>query len=98
MVFSALKKLNTNFLFYTNFSGWSWSSQKNTRVRKILVRNSGAGDGCANFMGALNFCVLSAKKPPCPHKFLVLGGGGYFGFGGGGGKVPILFLWARGFF
>ena len=29
-------------------------------------------------------------------KFLVLGGGG-FGFGGGGG-VPILFLWARGFF
>ena len=29
-------------------------------------------------------------------KFLVLGGGGYFGFGGGG--VPILFLWARGFF
>ena len=30
-------------------------------------------------------------------KFLVLSGGGYFGFGGGGG-VPILFLWARGFF
>ena len=29
-------------------------------------------------------------------KFLVLGGG-YFGFGGGG-EVPILFLWARGFF
>ena len=26
------------------------------------------------------------------------GGGGYFGFGGGGGGVPILFLWARGFF
>ena len=31
------------------------------------------------------------------HKILVLGGG-YFGFGGGGGEVPILFLWARGFF
>ena len=29
-------------------------------------------------------------------KFLVLGGGGYFGFWGGG--VPILFLWAGGFF
>ena len=28
-------------------------------------------------------------------KFLVLGGGI---FGGGGGEVPILFLWARGFF
>ena len=31
-------------------------------------------------------------------KFLVLGGGGgILGFGGGRG-VPILFLWARGFF
>ena len=29
-------------------------------------------------------------------KFLVLGGGGIWGFGGGG--VPILFLWAQGFF
>ena len=27
-------------------------TQKNPRVRKILVRNSGAGNGCANFMGA----------------------------------------------
>ena len=26
--------------------------QKTPRVRKILVRNSGAGNGCANFMGA----------------------------------------------
>ena len=31
-------------------------------------------------------------------KFLVLGGGGILGFGFGGGGVPILFLWARGFF
>ena len=34
-------------------------------------------------------------------KFLVLGGGGVFWvffWGGGGGGVPILFLWARGFF
>ena len=30
-------------------------------------------------------------------KFLVLGGGGILGLGGGG-EVPILFLWARGFF
>ena len=29
-------------------------------------------------------------------KFLVLGGGGYFGFVGG--EVSVLFLWARGFF
>ena len=26
--------------------------QKNPRVRKIRVRNSGAGNGCSNFMGA----------------------------------------------
>ena len=30
-------------------------------------------------------------------KFLVVGGGN-LGFGGGGGGVPILFLWARGVF
>ena len=30
-------------------------------------------------------------------KFLVLGGGGISGLGGGG-EVPILFIWARGFF
>ena len=31
-------------------------------------------------------------------KFLVSGGGGNLVWGGGGGGVPILFLWARGFF
>ena len=36
--------------FYLNRK--SKSFQKNPRVRKILVRNSGAGNGCANFMGA----------------------------------------------
>ena len=41
-------------------------------------------------------CVLSAGKPVSV-KFLVLGGGGYF-WVLGGGEVPILFLWARGFF
>ena len=28
------------------------TGQKNPRVRKIRVRNSGAGNGCANFMDA----------------------------------------------
>ena len=37
------------------------------------------------------------QEKPMSIKFLLLGGGGYFGFWGGGG-VPILFLWARGFF
>ena len=70
--------------------------QKNPRVRKIRVRNSGAGNGCANyFMDAWkNASVLQEKAMSI--KFLVLGGG-YFGFFLGG-EWPILFLWARGFF
>ena len=41
--------------------------QKNPfSVRKIRVRNSGAGNGCANFVGTWKKCVLSAGKPPCP--------------------------------
>ena len=60
-------------------------SQKNPRVRKIRVRNSGAGNGCANFMGAWNFWVLSAGKPHKIPRF----GGGILGLGGG--EVPILF-------
>ena len=33
----------------------SFLHQRNPRVRKIRVRNSGAGNGCANFMGAGTF-------------------------------------------
>ena len=61
--------------------------QKNPRVRKIRVRNSGVGNGCANFMDAWKKCVLSAGKP-MSIKFRVLGGG--FG-GGGGGKCRFYF-------
>ena len=49
--------------------------QKNPRVRKIFVRNSGAGNGCVNFMDAWKQCVLSAGKP-MSIKFLVWGVGG----------------------
>ena len=69
----------------------SENGQRNPRVRKIRVRNSGAGNGCANFMDTWKKCVLSAGKP-VSIKFLLFRGG----FGGGGG-VPILFLWARDF-
>ena len=58
-------------------------NQKNPRGHKIFVRNSGAGNGCANFMGTWKNCFLSARKP-MSIKFLVLGGGGILGFGGGG--------------
>ena len=57
--------------------------QKKPRVRKIRVRNSGAGNGCANFMDAWKKCVLSAGKTRV-HKIPRFRGGGYFGFGGGG--------------
>ena len=58
-------------------------NQKNSRVRKIFVRNSGAGNGCANFMDAWkNASVLQEKFMSI--KFLVLGGGSILGFGGRG--------------
>ena len=65
-------------------------NQKNPRVRKIRVRNSGAGNGCANFMDTWKKCVLSAGKP-MSIKFRVLGGG----FGGGGGSADFIFMGAR---
>ena len=74
--------------------------QKNPRVRKMFVRDSGAGNGCANFMGAWQNCLLSARENLHVHKiprFKGGGGGGILCFSEGGG-VPILFLWARGFF
>ena len=59
---------------------------------KNVVCNSGAGNGCANFMGAWkNAFFLQAKthvRKISPFSFFFWGGGG----------VPILFLWARGFF
>ena len=37
-------------------------NQKSPRVRKIRVRNSGAGNWCANFMDTWKKCVLYAGK------------------------------------
>ena len=48
------------------------------------------------FYGRLEKCALSARKTHV-HKIPRFRGGGILGFGGGG-EVPILFLWARGFF
>ena len=66
----------------------------NVKFRKILVsvkkfvRNSGAGNGCANFMDAWKKCVLSAGKTHVHKNPRFRGGGGILGFFLGGG-VPI---------
>ena len=83
--------------FYAYFKGFFLlkKSQKNPfSVRKIRVRNSGAGDGCVNFMDAWKKCALSAGKTSMSIKFLVLEGGGVFWvcfWGGGGGKCRFYF-------
>ena len=60
-------------------------TQKNPfSVRKIFARNSGAGNGCTNFMDArLEKCLRSAGKTYV-HKIPRFGGGGILGLGGGG--------------
>ena len=64
-------------------------NQKNPfSVRKIRVRNSGAGNGCANFMDTWKNAFFLQENLHV-HKIPRFGGGG---------EVPILFLWARGFF
>ena len=63
--------------------------QKNPRVHKMFVRNSGAGNGCANFMGASKKCALSAGKTNV-HKIPRFKGG-VFGVFGGGGSADFYF-------
>ena len=63
-------------------------------VRKMFVRDSGAGNGCVNFMDAWkmrSFC----RKEHFSIKFLVLGGGGVFWVLGGGGESDFIFMGAR---
>ena len=58
-------------------------NQKNPfSVHKMFVRNSGAGNGCVNFMDAWKKCVLSAGKTHV--RKIARFRGGDFGFGGGG--------------
>ena len=66
-------------------------SQKNPRVRKIRVRNSGAGNGCANFMDTWKKFVLSAGKTMSV-KFPFFG---FFFWGGGGVSANFIFMGAR---
>ena len=74
------------------FSSGTLFFQKTPRVRKICVRNSGAGNGRANCMGAWKNAFFLQEKTHVP-KIPPFRGGVFWVLG-----VPILFLWARGFF
>ena len=82
-----------------NLLGMGWSSI----FRKILVsiiifaHNSGAENGCAKFTDAWKIAFFLQENHHA-HKIPLFRGVGYFGFFWGGGGVPILLLWARGFF
>ena len=69
-----------------NFTIWPLKP----RVRKIRVRNSGAGNGCANFMDTSKKSILSAGQNHV-RKIPLLGGGGV----GGGGSADFIFMGAR---
>ena len=62
----------------------------------MFARNSGAGNGCANFMGAWKMRSFCRKKNHV-HKFPPLGGGILFFLGGGGGgrECRFYFMGAR---
>ena len=48
-----------------DWNPYFYSVQKNPRVRKIRVRNFGAGNGCANFMDTRKNAFFLQEKP-CP--------------------------------
>ena len=56
---------------------------------KLFARNSGAGNGCANFMGAWKTCVLPAGQT---HALKIPG---IWGFWKGGGSADFMFMGAR---
>ena len=64
---------------------------ENPRVRKNFVRNSGPGNGCANFMGGLENAFFFLQEKAMSIKFLVLGGVFWVFFWGGGGKCRFYF-------
>ena len=64
--FGSFGKNNSGNILVGNHAVILTEVQKKRDVHKISTRNSGAGNGCADFMGAWHFLVLSAGKPPCP--------------------------------
>ena len=58
---------------------------------KFFARNSGAGSGRANFMGAWKKLRSFCRKTSLPVQFLVLGGGVILGSLGGGEECRFYF-------
>ena len=67
------------------------TGQKKHDVHKISARNSGAGNGCANFMGGwhLGFFLL---ENPHAHRIPRLRGGVVFFWRRGGGSANFIFM------
>ena len=76
---------------------WGFPCQKNPRVRKIFVRNSGAGNGCVNFMDAWKNAFFLQEKSHV-HIIPRLGGGVFSVFLGGGGECRFYFYGRADFF
>ena len=58
--------------------------QTQPHVCNLAARNSGAGNGCANFVGTWDVFFIFLLENPLPIKLLVLQGG-ILGFCGEGG-------------
>ena len=65
-------------------------NQKKRDVHIISARNSGAGNDCADFMGAWHFWLFLLENPHA-HKILLLEGGVGF-FRRGGGSANFIFM------
>ena len=61
-------RLNQTFRDWPRYSELRISNQKKRDVHKISARDSGAGNGCANFMGAWHFFASFCWKTPMPIK------------------------------
>ena len=80
-------------------SGKTPASPRHPSSRHPWPSDSGAGNGCASFMGAWDFLVLSAGKPPMPIKFLFFGGGVIMDFlGRRGVEGTSFYFYGRGDF
>ena len=75
---------------------FSLFSEESSCSYNFFARNSGAGNGCANFMGAWKKCVLSAGKPHAHKSPRFRKGGGIlvFFWGGRAGSADFIFMGA----